>query len=96
MVTTKLFSQQQLNVLLSKLFNIPRSPFTQNIYIPAIGEEELMGFKNDPVEPVLYESVVDDTVLKVSPMLSHNTQGYKVPNPDADDYLESLQKRWLS
>jgi len=72
-------------------FNIQiSSSFTENI--PTTRKEELMG---QLVEPVPYEPVADDTVLKVSSMLSYdNTQQYEVPNPDADDYLESLQKRW--
>ena len=74
-------------------YNIQNSSFTENI--PTMCKEELMGrffksFLNDPSEPV-----ADDTVLKVSSMLSHdNKHQYKVPNPNADDYLESLQKRW--
>ena len=58
---------------------------------PGIREVDFMrSFGNDTTD-----RVVDDTVLQTSTMLSYdNTQQYKVPNPDADDYLESLQKRW--
>ena len=73
-------------------FNIQISSFTENTYIPVMRKEELMGryfesLVNDPAEPVPYEpAVTDDAVFQVSM--------FEVPDPESDDYLESLQKRF--
>ena len=80
-------------------FNIQISSFTQSTYIPTMRKEELMGryfksFINDPVEPVPYEPLTDDAALQVLMFPYDNTKKYKVSNPDSDDYLESLQKRF--
>ena len=92
METMFLQKPQHLKVLLSEPITTSK---THRSLRTSQRKEELMGrffksFLNDPSEPV-----ADDTVLKVSSMLSHdNKHQYKVPNPNADDYLESLQKRW--
>ena len=73
-------------------FNIQISSFTENTYIPVMRKEKLMGryfesLVNDPAEPVPYEpKVTDDAVFQVSM--------FEAPEPDSDDYLESLQKRF--
>ena len=72
--------------------NIQISSFTESNCIPVMRKEELMGryfesLVNDPAEPVPYEpAVTDDAVFQVSM--------FEVPDPESDDYLESLQKRF--
>ena len=80
-------------------FNIPISSFTASTYIPLMRREELTGryfesFLDDLAEPVPYEPVTDDTVLQMLMYPYDNTKKFMPPNPDTEDYLESIEDRF--
>ena len=80
-------------------FNIAISSLTTSTYIPLMRKEELMGrffesFLDEPAEPILYKPVTDDTALQMSMFPYDNTKKFMPPNPDTEDYLESIENRF--
>ena len=80
-------------------FNIAISSLTTFTYVPLMRKEELMGryfesFFDDPAEPVLYEPVIDDTALQFLMFPYDNTKKFMPPNPNTEDYLESIEDRF--